>query len=379
MVRIGILLDSLVGGGAERMSLNFAEKFRDMGHDPHVFILRDDIQHDSRDVVVHRISDSLGFFSWKPIRKLQLAFRLKNKIREIEKTGEKFYFFISNAEDMDRISKIARLENVIVRYRNSMCEYLFSKVGQKSGWKRFIREYRWKKKFQRIYGGQNIVAISERMRLELLNECKIIPKSIDVIYNPFNFKRIREFAEYEDGDIPSGRYVLYVARFSERKDQETLLRAFSRISTDLNLVLLGGVTSPQEESYRDYIQKLVHSLGLSERVLMPGFKKNPYPWIKRAAIFAMSSRSEGLPLVLIESLILGTPVVSTDCPTGPSEILVRDLQQFLSPVGDDVALASNILRALDDYPAIDSSYIEKFDDNVVARKYIEHAERISIV
>ena len=90
----------------------------------------------------------------------------------------------------------------------------------------------------------------------------------------------------------------------------------------------------------------------------------------------MSSDSEGLPTVLIESLILGTPVVSTNCPTGPSEILTGDLARFLSPVGDHKSLARNMVDALSGYPAITESIIERYDSKHVAQQYIGHAEQL---
>ena len=91
----------------------------------------------------------------------------------------------------------------------------------------------------------------------------------------------------------------------------------------------------------------------------------------------MSSASEGLPTVLIESLILGTPVVSTNCPTGPSEILTGSLATFLSPVGEVDALALNIRRALNDYPKIDDSFLERFHDTYAINQYINLYAQLS--
>lgn len=116
----------------------------------------------------------------------------------------------------------------------------------------------------------------------------------------------------------------------------------------------------------------IQRLDLKDRVLLPGFQKNPYPWVRHADLFVMSSDSEGLPTVLIEALILGTPVVSTDCPTGPGEILTGELKQFLSPPGDPETLAQNIKRALVSYPEITEREILKFEDRFSARQYIEH-------
>jgi len=376
-LRVGLLVDTLVGGGAERMSLTFAECFRAMGHDAHVILLRDVVEHDTRGVPVHALSDTARLHALRPLNKLMLARRLRQTVRRIEADGKPFDFFISNAEDMDRISAMARLPTVFIRYRNSLLLFLRAKVGNATGVKRYIRAWRWMRKFRRIYGGRHIVAISKAMERELVQDCGIEPASITTIYNPFDFERIRALAQEPVADLPTQPYILYVARMSGRKDQETLIRAYAEARLPHLLVLLGGTTSAKEEAYRKHIETLIAELGLGGRVLMPGFRANPYPWIRHAALFALSSRSEGLPLVLVEALILGTPVVSTDCPTGPGEILAGDLARFLSPVGDVPALAANLRAALAGYPKIDPALLERFRDDYAINRYLAHFRRIT--
>jgi len=369
-MRIGLLLDSLVGGGAERMALNFAEKFRALGHDAHLFILRNEIEHDPRGIPIHAISETGQLSKWRPLNKWLLARGLRKAVTNIEQDGKAFDFFISNAEDMDRISTLARLPVVLIRYRNSLLQFIQAKIGKAAGIKRRIRSFRWFRKFRRIYNGRHIVAISKAMEHELIHDCGIRPASITTIYNPFNFQRIRELAEEDTPDLPKEPYILYVARYCTRKDQETLIRAYAMTGLDHKLVLLGGTTSPREEEYKRRIETLIDELGLKGKVLMPGFRTNPYPWIRHAALFAMSSRSEGLPLVLVESLILGTPIVSTDCPTGPSEILIGDLARFLSPVGDVPALSVNLRAALAAYPQVNPTLLDRFRDDYAISQYL---------
>lgn len=375
-MRIGLLLDSLVGGGAERMALNFAEKFRDLGHDAHLFILRNEIEHDPRQVPVHPVTETGQLAQWRPLNKWLLARALRNAVRAVERDGVAFDFFISNAEDMDKLSRLAGLPWVLIRYRNSLGEYIKAKIGRTVGLKRKIRTLRWRRKFQNVYGRRHMVAISSAMQKELLEDCGIRPASITTIYNPFNFERIRQLAAEPVADLPAEPYLIYVARFCARKDQETLLRAYAQANPAQPLVLLGGTTSPEEDAYKARIEALVVELGLVGKVIIPGFRTNPYPWVKGAALFAMSSRSEGLPLVLVEALVLGVPVVSTACPTGPDEILVGELQKFLSPVGDVAALANNIRTALASYPEIDEQVLAKFRDDVAIGHYLAHVAQL---
>src|SRR5690606_32684391 len=106
------------------------------------------------------------------------------------------------------------------------------------------------------------------------------------------------------------------------------------------LVLLGKGKGDQEARLRDSISEL----GLADRVMLLGYKTNPYPYIKNARALILTSDAEGLPRVLIEALLLGTPVISVDCPSGPREILRGVLSDFLIPMEDESALASAIAR-----------------------------------
>jgi glycosyltransferase involved in cell wall biosynthesis len=95
------------------------------------------------------------------------------------------------------------------------------------------------------------------------------------------------------------------------------------------------------------LEALIEELGLEQDVSLPGFVANPYAYMARASLFVLSSRWEGLPTVLIEALCCGTPVVSTDCPSGPREILRGGQYGRLVPVGDADGLARAIETALD--------------------------------
>jgi glycosyltransferase involved in cell wall biosynthesis len=135
-----------------------------------------------------------------------------------------------------------------------------------------------------------------------------------------------------------------VGRLIEQKDHSTLLQAFASLRKQRNarlLVLGEGEARPQ-------LERLAGSLGLRNDVSLPGFADNPYAYMSRAAGFVLSSAREGLPTVLIEALALGVPVISTDCPSGPREILKDGTLGALVPVGDVSALAGAMNRILDD-------------------------------
>jgi glycosyltransferase involved in cell wall biosynthesis len=142
--------------------------------------------------------------------------------------------------------------------------------------------------------------------------------------------------------------VLGAGRLQPQKDFAALIRAFAQVRAkrSARLVILGAGI----ESERAALKTLATDLGIAHDVKMPGFAQNPFAYMSRAAVFVLPSRYEGLGNVLIEALACGTPVVSTDCPSGPREILEDGRFGPLVPVGDEVALARAIEEVLDDPP-----------------------------
>lgn len=138
--------------------------------------------------------------------------------------------------------------------------------------------------------------------------------------------------------------ILGVGELGARKDFSTLLRAFAllRQQRPCRLMIVGR--GKQQER----LQQLAEELGVAEDVSLPGFVENPYPLMAHTDLFAFSSRWEGMPLVLIEALALGSNVVATDCPSGPAEILQQGRYGVLVPIGDFKAMAAAMQRTLDD-------------------------------
>lgn len=142
-------------------------------------------------------------------------------------------------------------------------------------------------------------------------------------------------------------YLLAIERLEEsQKDLTTLIRAYKILREQYchteRLYLLGKGRDEQ------LLHQLTEDLGLSDNVVFLGFSTNPYPWIAHAKAIAHSAKFEGLPTVMIESLIMGKFIVATDCPTGPREILDNGKAGLLTPVGNASALAEALHRALSD-------------------------------
>ena len=177
-----------------------------------------------------------------------------------------------------------------------------------------------------------------------------IPRQrIDVVPNPVITPDMDDAAAQPTGhgwfdeDTP---VVLGVGELGGRKDFATLIRAFAqlRAGRPCRLVILG------RGRQRERLAALAADLGVGEEVALLGFKPNPWAYLARAQVFVLSSRWEGLSNVLIAALALGVPVVATDCPSGPREILDHGRHGELVPVGDAAAMAAAIGRTLDTEP-----------------------------
>ncbi|SMN01890.1 Glycosyltransferase [uncultured Candidatus Thioglobus sp.] len=287
------------------------------------------------------------------------ADKLLNKIREL---NVNFDLFISNLIDTDEVCTQASLPNLYYCIHGSISEEIkFNNLRNK-----FVALFYLKRDLtfiKKLYKNKRLITVSSEMADDLLT-LGIMPKSVQTIYNPFDFNYIHQQADFY---LPSEQdYIIHIGRFGPEKRHDILLKAYKRSGISNKLLLLGDYNS----RYGSKTRQLSIKLGLQNRVIFKGFNQNPYPYIKYAKALILSSDSEGLPTVLIEALILKTPVVSTNCLTGPSEILVDELEEFLSPVGDINGLAKNIKKVLN-YPVeITDKYITKFDADKIVQQYL---------
>ncbi|WP_287718872.1 glycosyltransferase [Nitrosomonas sp.] len=185
---------------------------------------------------------------------------------------------------------------------------------------------------------------------DLANAINLPRDRISVIFNPVVTPELIEKSRMplEHPWLGEGKppVILGVGRLTPQKDFSTLIHAFAQVRTvrDCRLVILG------EGELRAELEQLVASLGVQDSVQLPGFADNPFAWMSRVRLFVLSSRWEGLPNVLIQAMACGAAVVSTNCPSGPDEILEGGKWGRLVPVGDVEALAealSENLQVLD--------------------------------
>lgn len=223
---------------------------------------------------------------------------------------------------------------VVVKVTNTLSETL-----RRKGKRRMARWlYPW---------ADGIIAISHGVKEDMVTQLGMDPESIRVIYNPMVTADMAERAIQPAGhrwlDTDHIPVVMAAGRLTPQKDFVTLLRAFALLREErpCRLVILG------EGPERPALEALSMELGIDADLLLAGYQADPLPWMAGAAVFALSSRYEGLGNVLVEAMAVGTTVVSTDCPSGPAEILENGRYGALVKVGDHQALAHAVADALD--------------------------------
>jgi N-acetylgalactosamine-N,N'-diacetylbacillosaminyl-diphospho-undecaprenol 4-alpha-N-acetylgalactosaminyltransferase len=189
-----------------------------------------------------------------------------------------------------------------------------------------------------------VIAVSEGVAEGLIRTFKVPAAKVRVIHNPVDLSELRASA----AEVPSleidGTFVMGIGRLVPKKNFAMMIEAFARSGIEGKLVIAG------EGPERPALQALAERLGLAERVVLPGFLANPHALLARASFYASSSNNEGFPNALVEAMALGVPAVSTNCPSGPSEILAKKPRSavtglevgdygILSPVGDADSMA----------------------------------------
>lgn len=194
--------------------------------------------------------------------------------------------------------------------------------------------------------GDQVCAVSNGVAEDLARVTGIPMSDIQVVYNPTVTPELLSQSRQPSGhpwlDAKERPAILGAGTLIPLKDFSTLIRAFSRVrrTQPARLVILG------EGGERPKLEQLARDLGIAADVDLPGFRPNPYAFMARADVFAVSSRVEGMPNAIIEALACGCPVVSTDCPSGPAEILENGKFGKLVPMGDEAALAEAITATL---------------------------------
>tara|TARA_B100000795_G_C22782454_1_gene433014 strand:+ start:422 stop:1567 length:1146 start_codon:yes stop_codon:yes gene_type:complete len=238
-----------------------------------------------------------------------------------------------------------------------------------SGWSQNVF-----KKYIFIYTlklANRIIVNSFMFKSELKNKLNI---NAECIYNPLNYKEIKKLSKkkIEKWSFKKNSLkIINVGRLVDQKDQITILKAINYIKNKVNISLL----IIGEGKKKKKLMKYIHSNNLEKIVKIKDHTKNPFPYIKSADIFILSSIFEGLPNVLLEAIALNSFVISTDCPTGPSEILDKGKGGFLFKMSNHKDLSNKILAYIKDKKSYDKKLkfahkrLNRFNYDLNLKKY----------
>lgn len=332
--RIGIYLPSLRGGGAERSMVALANGFSSEGHMVDVVLAK------AEGPYLNEVGEAVRIIDLNAGRVLTSLPGLVSYLRH-----ERPAALLSAMNHANVVAVVARLLSqvptrlvVSVRANFSVSQANSTTVrGRAIG--HFIR---WA--YPRV---DRVVAVSTGVAEDLAAAISMPREQIHVIYNPVVTRGMlqQSWAQVDHPWFAPGTppVVLAVGRLVPPKDFPVLLRAFRRFREehDARLMILG------EGELRLELERLTRRLGVEKDVELLGFVSNPYAFMRHAALFVLSSEREGLPGALIQAMACGTPVVATDCPSGPAEILENGKWGRLVPVGDVGALAQAMADTLD--------------------------------
>ncbi len=354
-MNILMAIDSLGGGGAEKVVLNLSRSLVEMGHFVIILSVRERTEHKiDFPIKIETLRFSKQFRAYSKFSRL-----LKEKISRLESEHGKFDLIVSHLNLSNRLFHKAGIPDAFYCLHSALSP---ANIGVRRGLRKIVKLRR----VRAILNGKDIITVSEGIMHDLKNEIGVRAASIRTIYNAVDFFSIQRQAQLPN-PFHGEEYILHVGRFTREKRHDRLLDAYSKSGIREKLVLLG------DGPLRAEMELLARQLNLEEKVIFAGFIPNPYPVMKEASLLVLCSDFEGLPTVLLEALSLDTAVVSTNCPTGPGEILRGRSRRYLVPADPEI-LARTLKCALADvesggYPFNDID-LTRFEPRNVAQKYI---------
>jgi len=331
---VAVFLPSLDVGGAEKVNVKIANELSKRGYRVDVLVATPggDLEQElDSDIDVVDIGSSITY----PWPEAYVGNRLRTYI-----DGEKPDVILASLALANAVAAIA---SISTRHRPRLILCVHAPPSRQKGLKYRISHAlsRWTYEI-----ADEVIAVSRGVKQDIEENSTINGENIIVIHNPVVDDDLlaasREPVDHKWFEEPQP-VILNVGSMKPMKNHATLIDAFDRVtnSREARLVLIG------EGGSRKALVDRVNELGISSKVDFLGEKTNPYQFMAAASVFVLSSRYEGLGNVLIEALACGCPVVSTDCPYGPAEVLENGEFGKLVPVGDPEALADAILSTLD--------------------------------
>ncbi len=356
-LKIVLIINTLVCGGAERVLVHLSKAFVESGHDVTVVVFTLDNQYfalDSRVKVINlRRKSSFDVFS--------TCLRLRHTIRECQ--PDAVVTFMTNVT----YHLLAALF-LFRPYPNIYATFHIHHSTSNKGFYRFLNLCIFNRMMSRC---AKLICCSRDMANDLCNLYSLERKNVTTIYNPIDLNLCKSLATeqcyhpfFENQNTP---VLLAVGSLCEQKNYSMMLEAIARVCKEkpVKLIVLG------EGYLRPNLEELCDELGLADVVDFIGNVKNPFAYMALANLFVLSSHFEGFPMVLLETMACGLPIVSVDCPSGPRELIENGRTGILVPPGSSTLLSEGLCRALDE-PKVMQKYAENAFEYVSKNFLLEH-------
>jgi glycosyltransferase involved in cell wall biosynthesis len=357
--RLAVFVSFSGQGGVERMIASLTRGFVALGQPVDLLLVRAEGPH------LARIPEQVNRIHLGTRHSLTALPALARYLRQRRPAA-----LLAAKDRAGRIAVLARtLAGTDTRIVLRLGTNLSTAMAERSALERSLRYWPIRRLYPRL---DRIVAVSQGVANDTARIARISPASIQVIRNPVITPELLAQAAqpcphpwFRPGLPP---VILGIGRLQRQKDFPTLIRAFALLRRDrpCRLVILG------DGNGRSDLLALIDRLDLTGDVELAGFQANPYPFIAGASLFALSSAWEGSPNALTEALALGTPAVSTDCPSGPAELLDSGRYGPLVPVGNAPALAAAMATTLDAPLPSDTlkAAVAEYNQDESARRYL---------
>lgn len=331
-INIAFILPSLDRGGVSSASLNIINKLDAAQYNKFIVLYDGKIIEYETDIAIIDMktpkADSVA-------AKIITQFKRYYRLRKI-KSEKKIDISISFKDNPNITSLFAKINDKIIMTVHTTPSRDYK------GFKGKIYKYLICRYFNRA---DKIIAVSDGIKNDLEKNYQVQKNKIQTIYNFINKKRIEEMSEeLVENDLKhlfnTGKTVINVGRLSDAKGHWHLIRAFKQVSTEIpdsKLIIVG------DGELRPYLTKLIDELSLKNSVHLIGNRDNPFKYMKHSDLFVLSSVYEGFGIVLVEAMACGIPVISTNCLSGPEEILKNNENSYgiLIPVCDGKKYSSN--------------------------------------
>lgn len=380
MKKIIFYTDSLIMGGAEKIALDYVKMLDETKEFDITLLINED--NGEENILLDKIPKNISyhFIVEKEIMEKLNFYRRKKQKNFIYKIPYNYYLAKRREKRKNIIDIISKMNyDYIIDFYNILPEEIID--DRVVSWQHMtLKEYSKKDLInfeKRLSKMRYLVVLNEEMKKEVLDKFPKYKDKIKVIYNFFDIDEIKKLSlddsklNDREKQLIKENYFFACCRIDKQKDIDALIESYKILKEKYNIkekLYIAGVGDQKER-----LENLVKSYQLEKNIVFLGLQRNPYIWMKNARFFVHSSYREGLPTVVIEGLITNGMVISSDCPTGPREILENGKSGILFPVGDKNKLVEEIMKVLNnenlvkDYREKAKKRIEDFSEEKIKK------------